>query len=581
MSIRKLLLMGALLATTALVILFALLYVTTSKHEQLYHSQVERYNSYLLADELRQSSDDLTRLARTYVMTGDDKYEKMYWDILAIRNGDKARPQHMERIYWDLVLNYGEKPSPDGERESLQSLMEKAGFTDEEFRQLTQAQNNSDGLVTTETIAMNAVKGLFDNGSGSYTKRGEPDREMARRIMHDNQYHADKAKIMKPVNEFLALLDERTKTQVIDKAKEAAYFENLVLICILITIVIILVSFYFIYTGIMRQIGGEPVTVLNSMNKIAEGDLVSSGAEGKYSRKGLSAGLSTMTDSLDATISSVKLAANDVAQAAQDLSVVSTQTREGIAQQFSEVEQVATAMNQMSSTVSEVARSAEDTSTSVEDANSQVTNVNSAVAVVVDNVKSLSDEITSISKVIEDLNTETDNIDSVLSVIGEIADQTNLLALNAAIEAARAGEQGRGFAVVADEVRTLASRTQTSTSEIQEIISSLQAGAGRASTAMQKGLDRVSTTVSEVEAAGQSIEQIAASVTDISEKSMMIASASNEQQSVAEEINRNLSRINQVANESSQSSNQIADSSAHLRQLASNLQALVDNFKTK
>jgi methyl-accepting chemotaxis protein len=288
-----------------------------------------------------------------------------------------------------------------------------------------------------------------------------------------------------------------------------------------------------------------------------------------------------MSVTLNDTIANVKDSANDVAKAAEDMSVISNQANSNMSQQLTDIEQVATAMNQMSSTVGEVAQSAEQTSQSVDTANNQVGKVNEVVVSVIDNVRTLSEEVNSISEVIKELNHETDNIDSVLSVIGEIADQTNLLALNAAIEAARAGEQGRGFAVVADEVRSLASRTQTSTAEIQEIITSLQAGAGRATDAMQKGLDRVALTVTDVETVGSSLAEVTSSVSDINEKTLLIASASSEQQSVAEEVNRNLQRINQIANESVNGSNQIAQASGQLTELAFNLQTLVERFNTK
>ena len=161
---------------------------------ELNRAQENRYASYRLANELRRSSDDLTRLARTYVVTGDEEYEQNYWSILAVRNGEASRP--------------------DGSTVPLRTLMERQGFTVAEFTKLEEAEDNSNALVTTETIAMNAVKGRFADGQGGYTKAGEPDQELARRIMFDRQYNADKAIIMNPIAEFEELIDARTKAAV-------------------------------------------------------------------------------------------------------------------------------------------------------------------------------------------------------------------------------------------------------------------------------------------------------------------------------------------------------------------------------
>jgi len=180
----------------------------------LHAAQENRYVSYLLADELRQSSDDLTRLARTYVVTGDERWEKQYFEILDIRGGKLPRPQNYHQIYWDFRAAGEAVPPASGEKADLLDLMKRAGMTEEELGKLAQARANSDGLVTTETIAMNMVKGLYDDGQGNFTVVGEPDRERARAMMHDAQYHANKAKIMKPVNEFLALLEKRTQQEV-------------------------------------------------------------------------------------------------------------------------------------------------------------------------------------------------------------------------------------------------------------------------------------------------------------------------------------------------------------------------------
>jgi methyl-accepting chemotaxis protein len=156
----------------------------------------------------------LTRLARTYVVTGDAAYEKHFHDALAIRNGQKPRPENYQGIYWDLVVATGEKPTPDGEPVSLRDMMQKMGFTAEEFAKLDEAQARSDRLVGLEEKAMNAVKGKFDDGTGQYTIEKAPDLPLARQIMHGKEYHKAKFEIMRPIGEVLTLVDTRTQSEV-------------------------------------------------------------------------------------------------------------------------------------------------------------------------------------------------------------------------------------------------------------------------------------------------------------------------------------------------------------------------------
>jgi methyl-accepting chemotaxis protein len=273
MSMKKQLILSYFTIITGVIFLGILSILMNQNSQVLIEKQEQRYQSYLLADQLRQSSDELTRMAKTYVVTGNSQYEKMYWDILAIRNGEKPRPQHYERIYWDLVLEYADKPRPDGETISLQTLMRKAGFTQEEFAKLREAQNNSDGLVKTETIAMNAMKGLYDDGSGNYVKKGEPDFEMARRIMYDTQYHNDKASIMKPIDDFFGLLDERTKTQVEHHVKTADLFLFIIQVVVLLLAALSIVLGIFMTKTILKQVGGEPAEIAKITEQVARGNL--------------------------------------------------------------------------------------------------------------------------------------------------------------------------------------------------------------------------------------------------------------------------------------------------------------------
>lgn len=218
--------------------------------EKLSRSQDVHFQSYLLADELRQSSDDLTRLARTYVATGNEKYERQYWAVLDIRNGKSPRPVDYNRIYWDFVSGTGQKPRPDGAAISLRELMIREGFTDAELEKLTLSQKYSDGLVKTEKIAMNAVKGLFDDGAGNFTVKKEPDRALAIKLMTDEAYHKHKVSIMKPIDEFYAMFAERTAGDV---AKYERRSMNL-LLSMGVLMIVIMGMFGYCFVIIRRQI---------------------------------------------------------------------------------------------------------------------------------------------------------------------------------------------------------------------------------------------------------------------------------------------------------------------------------------
>jgi signal transduction histidine kinase/CheY-like chemotaxis protein len=188
--------------------------LTYQSQKSLARSVEIRYESYLRADELRQSSDDLTHFARSYVVTGERRFEQIYRDILAVRNGEKPRPVHYERIYWDLLVPEGKKPRPDGRPVPLQTLMQELGFTRQEFAKLQEAQDNSDQLVNIETVAMDAVKGIFQDDKGELTVLDRPQLELVRNMMFDDTYYREKAKIMEPIDDFFGLLEARTRDQV-------------------------------------------------------------------------------------------------------------------------------------------------------------------------------------------------------------------------------------------------------------------------------------------------------------------------------------------------------------------------------
>lgn len=286
-----------------------------------------------------------------------------------------------------------------------------------------------------------------------------------------------------------------------------------------------------------------------------------------------------MTGTFQKLIEDVLTSAQTVSAAAEQLAVVSQQSREGVINQQSSSEQVATAMNEMTATVQEVARYAAQAASASKTSDEETVKGKTVVQKTVAGIKQLAVQSSNNAEAIKNLQVESDNIGTVLTVIQEIAEQTNLLALNAAIEAARAGESGRGFAVVADEVRTLAQRSQQSTEEIKTIIDRLQSGANDCVEAMLSGKEQVESTVSQVEEAGESLDVIADKVRSILDMNTHIASAAEEQSAVAEDINRNITHIAQVAEENADSTSQTTETSQSLAKLAADLQRLISQFK--
>lgn len=258
---------------------------------------------------------------------------------------------------------------------------------------------------------------------------------------------------------------------------------------------------------------------------------------------------------------------------------VSTESSQAVAAQRSQIEQVATAMNEMAATSQEVARSAAAAVLNAEQVNRETLSGRSLVESSVDGVEKLAGEIENSVKVINQLADDSSSISRVLEVIKGVAEQTNLLALNAAIEAARAGEQGRGFAVVADEVRTLARRTQQSTEEIEQMIARLQAGVGAAVKAMGSSHSMTGTTVEASLKVQGALENILQAVTQIVDQSQQIAAAAEEQTAVSHDIDQNIVQINQAGERTAQGALQAEQSSNRMGQLVRDLQGIISAFR--
>ncbi|MCH7370628.1 methyl-accepting chemotaxis protein [Aeromonas sp. MR16] len=292
----------------------------------------------------------------------------------------------------------------------------------------------------------------------------------------------------------------------------------------------------------------------------------------------LGSAIDRMQGALASLVSEIAGSVSQLSSAVEEVSAISEQSARGMANQQSEVSQVATAMNEMQSTVVEVARNTTDAMSAAKDASHTSGEGHRVVGRAITSIEQVSQQIEQAGGVVQQLEADSANISMVLDVIRGIAEQTNLLALNAAIEAARAGEQGRGFAVVADEVRSLAQRTQASTAEISKMIEVLQERTAEAGSAMQLSRQQMQDSVDLAREAGNSIDSINGAVTQISDMNTLIATATEEQNAVTEELNRSIVNIHNAADENALGAQQTAQACVELSKLATSLHHMTQRF---
>jgi methyl-accepting chemotaxis protein len=372
------------------------------------------------------------------------------------------------------------------------------------------------------------------------------------------------------------LSDDMYKIQLDRRDIESADARNMQLICTLLALVLGVLAAIII----TRQITRPLKDTLEVVERIGSGDLSHTMVVTRRDELGeLQQGIQRMGTTLRDLIGNIRDSVVQIASAAEELSAVTEQTSAGVNSQKVETDQVATAMHEMSATVQEVARNAEQASQAASVADKEARNGDKVVGEAIVQIERLAAEVVRSTDAMTQLEQESDKIGKVMDVIKAVAEQTNLLALNAAIEAARAGEAGRGFAVVADEVRGLAQRTQKSTEEIEALVAGLQNGTRQVSSIMLSSRELTESSVTLTRKAGTSLESITLTVSNIQAMNQQIAAAAEEQSAVAEEISRSIINVRDVSEQTASASEETAASSVELARLGNQLQMLVSHFK--
>lgn len=442
-----------------------------------------RHDSWRLAEELRRSSDELTRLARTFVVTGDPIYEEYFHDVLAIRNGEQARPAGYAGIYWDFVIADRSQPDADGRKIALEAQMRELGFTDAELDRLGEARRRSDALVRMEEIAMHAVKGRFADGNGDFTVVGEPNLELARAIMHGEEYHREKARIMEPLAEFFAMIDARTGAAAEEMNEASHVLARSVLLLAIAALVFALAA-----SIVLQRRTLVPIQrMIDRLRDIAEGDgdLTRRLATRRRDELGtLASWFDRFVQLVHDMVSEVAGSSTTVTTAASEIAATAAAQRETIDSVTRSIGSVTSAVAEISATSRELARSTEEVGRSSREAVVVASAGRTELAEMESRRRHLRTATDAIADRLASLADRAEAINSIVTMIVKVADQTNLLAVNAAIEADKAGEHGAGFRVVAREIHRLAEQTASATLRIEEDVRGIQS-------AMTEGLDEM------------------------------------------------------------------------------------------
>jgi len=688
--------------------------------EDVKRNQETRHQSYLLAYEFRQNVDDLTRFARTYVVTGEPRYEQSYQDVLAVREG--------------------QKPRPDGQSASLTDLMKKAGFTAEEVTEINEAKSRTDTLLKIEEKAFFAMKGQYDDGTGKF-KAGKSDQALAIRLLHDDVYHLEKLKAMMPINDFIFNHDLRTKSMLEKITKRGQLYLNVSigLLALLSAIVVVsliavnrkvnkpiqmlqyathsvatdLAQLTQVATGLVKgdlshtaEIQTRPVELKtkDEMGNLARdfnqmivqlqetGDtyakmgetvksqiedvnmLVQATIEGNLATRADASRhqgdfrkiVQGINDTLDAVTGPLRMAAkyierisvgdlppkitdsysgdfneiknnlnhmldllNEMARAVNqvakgDLTTQVTPRSEkdavgnALAQMVANLRQltgqmreatdnisransnISAATAEQAATVTEQASSVVETATTVEEVRQTakqsveraqlVSEMASntlklaesgldAVKRTEDGILGLKDQVRHIAETILNLSEQTLQIGEIIATVNDIADQSNLLALNAAMEAARAGEAGRGFAVVAGEVRNLAEQSRQATTQVSSILSEIQKAANTAVMVTEKGTKSAESGVELAQSTGDSIRVIREHTQQVAAAADQISASARQQLAGMDQITRAMGNINQGATQTQKGMQQVDQAAQNLNDLARQLTSIVKQYK--
>ncbi|MFK3865737.1 methyl-accepting chemotaxis protein [Pseudoalteromonas rhizosphaerae] len=545
----------ALAITIAAGLLIIILLLKTGLSDSQQSAQ-QRYQLSHFAKLSASNSIKLTELARQYVVTLQPSYKKQYYELV----------NQIE----------GTEPWLDGRKKSYIDRLKEFNVNEQELALLNKSNSLSLQLVSTEEQAFQLVSSFAGQSPSLLNTSESKQWVQAIGLLTDKGYMDEVAKIQTPVQEFLAAVENSSLQEVMNNNNRVA---NLSLISIVMVLVIITILI-LCYLQLEKRVIKTTTLLVNEAQRIANGDLTHKIAHsGNDEIAELSASFNIMIDKLSTLLSEINSQSQQAQIAANELDSIAQQARLLNDEQSQAIEVISSSVYENSTAVKEVSKNCSEAAQNAGDADAKTQAGIDVVNQSIHSVESVAEILTESINDLNDLESSVNEVAVILNVISNIAEQTNLLALNAAIEAARAGEQGRGFAVVADEVRTLASRTQSSTVEIQQKINSLQSASNAVTERIHSSDTRVKDAVSNSEKVGSMLKEISTQVRLISDANRTIAAASEQQAQVTEDIAERLTGIQDASMQSKSQTAQISSSSSELAQVAINLNTQINKFK--